>query len=323
MLTPTRSPGRAVFARVLAVVACVFPFLAPAAEPAKVTALALPAVAALPFAHEGSDLKPDPAVRFGKLPNGVRYAVTANKEPKGRASLRLLVLAGLFHETEEQRGVAHFLEHMAFNGSTHYAPGTLVEFFQRMGMSFGGDTNASTGFDRTLYLSNSPTPTPPRSPRACACSATTPAASCSIPMKSTRSAASSSPKNASAIPSASAELTARFDFMLGDTLLPPSVSPIGTVEVITGAPRERFVEFWNAWIALKIAVIAVGDFDAAAVEQQIAAQFSFLGSPPGPPPCPSPISARLCCSPASAPNSTPSPRPRPHRLQSAASPLTP
>ena len=114
---------------------------------------ALTAAAAAPrFAHEDSDLKADPAARFGKLENGLRYVVLPNAEPKGRASLRLLIHAGSLHEEEDQRGVAHFLEHMAFNGSRNFAPGTLVEFFQRMGMSFGGDTNASTGFDRTLYL---------------------------------------------------------------------------------------------------------------------------------------------------------------------------
>ncbi len=77
------------------------------------------AAAAIPFAHESSDLKPDPAVRYGALPNGLRYAILANKEPKDRASLRLLVEAGSFHEQDDQRGLAHFLEHMAFNGSKH------------------------------------------------------------------------------------------------------------------------------------------------------------------------------------------------------------
>ena len=75
-----------------------------------------------------------------------------NKEPQGRASLRLVVGSGSLYETEAQRGLAHFLEHMAFNGSTHYAPGTLVEYFQRLGMSFGGDTNAYTSFDSTVYM---------------------------------------------------------------------------------------------------------------------------------------------------------------------------
>ncbi|MEY2585632.1 MAG: zinc protease, partial [Verrucomicrobiota bacterium] len=105
-----------------------------------------------PFAQQSSDLKPDPAAHFGTLANGLRYVVRPNPEPKGRASLRLLVLAGSLHEAEDQRGLAHFLEHMAFNGSVHYPPGTLVEFFQRMGMRFGGDANANTNFDRTVYL---------------------------------------------------------------------------------------------------------------------------------------------------------------------------
>ena len=118
-------------------------------------AAASPLLAASPapgFEHEVSDLKPDPVARFGTLDNGVRYVVYPNHEPKGRASLRLLVLAGSLQENDQQQGLAHFLEHMAFKGSTHYPPGTLVERLQRMGMRFGADTNASTSFDRTLYL---------------------------------------------------------------------------------------------------------------------------------------------------------------------------
>src|SRR5512142_817096 len=97
-------------------------------------------------------LKPDPAAIWGRLPNGLRYVVLPNKEPRDRASLRLVVGSGSLYETDDQRGLAHYLEHMAFNGSTHYAPGTLVEFFQRMGMNFGGDTNAYTSFDHTAYM---------------------------------------------------------------------------------------------------------------------------------------------------------------------------
>ena len=103
------------------------------------------------FPQQESDLKPDPAARFGRLENGVRYIILSNHEPKDRASLRLLILAGSLNEKDDQRGLAHFLEHMAFNGSTHYPPGTLVEFFQRMGMRFGADINAHTSFDRTVY----------------------------------------------------------------------------------------------------------------------------------------------------------------------------
>ena len=143
---PAHLGSHDVFVRVVS--ACCFP---------AVFALALvtprPALAAPPvFAQEASDLKPDPAAVWGRLPNGLRYVVLPNKEPQGRASLRLVVGSGSLYETEAQRGLAHFLEHMAFNGSTHYAPGTLVEFFQRMGMSFGGDTNAYTSFDSTVYM---------------------------------------------------------------------------------------------------------------------------------------------------------------------------
>ena len=102
-------------------------------------------------AGEVSGLKPDPAVHWGKLDNGLRYAVMANGEPRGRASLRFAVSVGSIDENERQRGLAHFLEHMAFNGSTHFPDGSMVEYFQHLGMSFGGDTNASTGSDRTEY----------------------------------------------------------------------------------------------------------------------------------------------------------------------------
>jgi zinc protease len=101
--------------------------------------------------QDKSDLQPDPALIFGKLANGLRYVLLPNKEPKNRVALYLNIQAGSLHETEEQRGVAHFLEHMLFNGTTNYPPGTLVEYFQSIGMGFGGDTNAHTGFDETVY----------------------------------------------------------------------------------------------------------------------------------------------------------------------------
>ena len=116
------------------------------------------------FAHETSDLTVDPAIRWGRLDNVLRYALIHNQEPKGRVSLRLAVQVGSLQESENQRGLAHFLEHMAFNGSRHFPAASVVEFFQSLGMDFGGDTNASTNFDRTIYRLDCPT----RSPRPCA-----------------------------------------------------------------------------------------------------------------------------------------------------------
>ena len=101
--------------------------------------------------HENSDLQPDPAVVYGNLPNGFRYALMKNGNPRDRVSLHLDVMAGSMHETENQRGLAHFLEHMLFNGSTNFPPGELVKYFQGIGMQFGPDANAHTGFAETVY----------------------------------------------------------------------------------------------------------------------------------------------------------------------------
>lgn len=101
--------------------------------------------------HEGSDLKSDPAVIFGHLPNGFRYVLMENHEPEDRVNISLNVKAGSMFEENGQEGLAHYLEHMLFCGSTHFGPGELVKYFQDMGMKFGPDANAHTGFYETVY----------------------------------------------------------------------------------------------------------------------------------------------------------------------------
>jgi len=101
--------------------------------------------------HEKSDLDPDPALVFGKLPNGFRYVLMENHEPKARVSMHLNIQAGSMNESDHEQGLAHFLEHMMFNGSTHFKPGELVKYFQNIGMQFGPDANAHTGFYETVY----------------------------------------------------------------------------------------------------------------------------------------------------------------------------
>ena len=230
-----------------------------------------------PFPHEGSDLQPDPAAHFGKLPNGLRYVVLPNQEPKGRVSLRLLVLAGSLHESDDQRGLAHFLEHMAFNGSKHYAAGTLVEFFQRMGMSFGGDTNANTSFDRTVYLlelAHADSKTIAEGLRVLRDYAGGLLLS-DEEIKKERGVILSEKRASDSVPYRT--FIAQFEAMLGTTLLPRHV-PIGVAEVIEKAPRERFLDFWNAWYRPeKMVVVVVGDFtDEKAIEKMVAAEFSGL-----------------------------------------------
>jgi zinc protease len=234
--------------------------------------------AATPFPQEGSDLKPDPAARFGTLPNGLRYVVRANAEPKHRASLRLLVEAGSRHETPEQLGLAHFLEHMAFNGSEQFAPGTLIGVFQRMGMNFGGDTNASTSFDRTLYLLELPD----------TAEATLGEGlrvfhdyAGGLLLKSDqidreRGVVLSEKRTRDSVGYRTSMAMQRF--LLAGTRVPER-PPIGVTEVLNRAQREQFVQFYNQWYRPELmSVIVVGDVDPEAVEKQIVAAFTPLAA---------------------------------------------
>ncbi len=110
----------------------------------------------LPENHSGwpqdrSDLTADAELVFGRLENGVRYIIKENSTPRDRVSMHLYVQTGSLNERRSERGVAHFLEHMLFNGSTHFPPGEMVKYFQRIGMQFGPDANAHTGFIQTVY----------------------------------------------------------------------------------------------------------------------------------------------------------------------------
>lgn len=103
------------------------------------------------WAHEISDLPPDPAAFFGRLPNGLRYILKENQTPRDRVSLHLYVQAGSLAERDGEEGLAHFLEHMLFDGTTHFPPGEMIKYFQRIGMQFGPDANAHTGFGQTVF----------------------------------------------------------------------------------------------------------------------------------------------------------------------------
>ncbi len=101
----------------------------------------------------------DSAVTIGRLPNGLRYYIRENHRPAKRAELRLVVNAGSILEDPDQSGLAHFVEHMAFNGTVHFPKQALVDYLERIGMRFGADLNASTGFDETVYQLMVPTDT--------------------------------------------------------------------------------------------------------------------------------------------------------------------
>ncbi|MFG6486201.1 M16 family metallopeptidase [Roseateles sp. BYS78W] len=132
--------------------------LAPAARAEAPEAKAATAVTATGplWGHELVQRAPDPAVRFGRLPNGLRYAIQHNETPKDGVAMRLHIGSGSLQERDEERGLAHFLEHMAFRGSTHVPDGEVVRMLQRQGLAFGADTNAFTAFDQTVYHFNFP-----------------------------------------------------------------------------------------------------------------------------------------------------------------------
>lgn len=98
----------------------------------------------------------DPAVIFGTLPNGLRYAILRNTTPSDGVAMRLRFGSGAIQESDEQQGLAHFLEHMAFRGSRNVADGEVVKILERHGLRFGPDTNAFTAHDQTVYMFNFP-----------------------------------------------------------------------------------------------------------------------------------------------------------------------
>ena len=228
------------------------------------------------FAYQASDVPVDPGVTWGRLPNGLRYAILHNQEPKGRVSLRLAVQVGSVYEDDRQLGLAHFLEHMAFNGSTHFPAASVVEFFQRLGMEFGGDTNASTNFDRTTFELELPD-TKPETLREALTFFADIAGGLGLETKAIdkeRGIILSEKRDRDSV--GLRTFLAEMKFLLPAARYPQRL-PIGTEEFIRQAPREKFVEFYNAWYRPeRMFVVVVGDITPVAVEPVIRELFAPL-----------------------------------------------
>jgi zinc protease len=108
------------------------------------------------WAFETSDVPVDPGYTFGQLPNGMRYVIRRNATPVGTALVRMRIDSGALEETDTERGLSHFLEHMAFNGSKGIPEGEMIKLLEREGLAFGADTNASTGYEAITYMLNLP-----------------------------------------------------------------------------------------------------------------------------------------------------------------------
>ncbi|MEO8522974.1 MAG: insulinase family protein, partial [Acidobacteriota bacterium] len=127
-------------------------------QPRPMVAQAQPVAPAAQAALTAGDRLPfDSAVTTGQLSNGLTYYIRRNTRPEKRVNLQLAVKAGSIDETDAQRGLAHFVEHMAFNGSRHFKPGELISTFEATGARLGPHVNAYTSFDETVYTFTLPT----------------------------------------------------------------------------------------------------------------------------------------------------------------------
>jgi len=228
----------------------------------------------------------DPRITVGELPNGLRYWVRENREPKNRAELRLVVNAGSVLEDEDQLGLAHVVEHMAFNGSTHFPKQKLVDFMESIGMRFGPDLNAFTGVDETIYMLKIPTDSP-------AILETT-----FLILEDWARGLTFDPKAIDKERGIIVEewrLGQGADERMRDKQFPILLrgsryaerSPIGKKEIIESFSPETLKRFYRTWYRPDLmAVIAVGDFEGARIEELIKRHFAPIPVLPGAPPRP-------------------------------------
>jgi zinc protease len=235
------------------------------------------------WAHEQSDIEPEAKTLYGKLENGMRYVIHKNALPPKRVSFRLHVDAGSLVETESQRGVAHFLEHMVFNGTKTFPDAKkLVPQMQRLGIAFGAHANAYTSFDETVYMLDLPDLKP-----------STVNLAFNVMGDFADGALLTDEEIDEERGVIAAEKTSRdtinmrmmekqFEHLMPNSLVPKRF-PIGTDEVIANAPRAEFVDFYTRYYTPeKMTFIVVGDINVAEMEQRIHKVFGGIKNPAEP-----------------------------------------
>jgi len=235
------------------------------------------------WAQDKSDIKPDAKTLYGKLDNGMRYIIQKNALPPGRVSIRLHVDAGSLNEKESQRGVAHFLEHMVFNGTKTFPDATkLVPQMQRLGIAFGAHANAYTSFDETVYMLD--LPDIKKSTVDLAFNVMGDFADGALltnaEIDEERGVISSEKTSRDSIQFRMMEQ--QFKYLLPKSLIAERF-PIGTDKVIAEAPRSEFVDFYTRYYTPeKMTFIVVGDIDVAEIEQRITNTFGGIKNPAKP-----------------------------------------
>ncbi len=226
----------------------------------------------------------DSSVTVGQLENGVRYYIRSNQRPENRAELRLIIDAGSILEDEDQRGLAHFVEHMAFNGTRRFPKQELVEYLERVGMRFGADVNAATNFDFTAYMLTVPTDSAEILHKA---------------FEVMRDWAGDVTFDSTEIEKERGVVLEEWRLGRGafarvqDRQFPVLFSgsqyadrlPIGKPETLRSFDHAALRRFYSDWYRPDLmAVIAVGDFDPSEIEELIQKNFADLTSPETPRP---------------------------------------
>lgn len=226
------------------------------------------------WAQDYTGRKADPAVRFGTLPNGLRYAIQHNTTPSEGVAMRLRIGSGSLQERNDEQGFAHFLEHMAFRGSTNVPDGEAVHMLERQGLKFGPDTNATTLPDETVFMFNFPKGD---------------ATAVDTGLKLFRETAERLNLSQSAIDAEKGVIlseervrdTVQFRMVkatlasiLEGTRL-NSRWPIGTIDTIKAATHDKMERFYRAnYRPDNATIVVVGNVDPAAVEAKIRAAFA-------------------------------------------------
>lgn len=253
----------------------------PIATLALPTAASAQASAAAPVPLTAT-LPVDPKIRVGTLPNGIRYYIRQNPKPENRAELRLVVNAGSVLESEDQLGLAHFVEHTAFNGTTHFAKNDLVKYLQSIGVRFGADLNAYTGFDETVYILPIPTDTARIVEQAF---------TILVDWAHGQTFDSTEIANERGVVREEWRLGKGASDRMLHQWLPIALKgslyaerlPIGNEQSIMTANRARVSGFYKKWYRPDLqAVVAVGDFDPTAIEAQIKKHFGRIPKPVNP-----------------------------------------
>ena len=222
----------------------------------------------------------DPSIRRAQLDNGLTYYIRHNTEPANRATLMLVINAGSVQEDEDQLGLAHFVEHMMFNGTERFPKQALIDYFETVGMSFGPDVNAYTSFDETVYFLEFPTDdeeiisTTFQVAEDWASRATI----SEEEVESERGVILEEERLRDQ--NASGRLNKQlFPLLLGESRYTDRM-PIGDMDIVTNTPAENLRSFYRDWYRPDLmAVIVVGDIDVNEVEAKITEHFGGLTAP--------------------------------------------